>query len=242
MYLAVGSYTFATGSVHIATRETAEFSSTGRPVTKTRTFTCRGTLTAASQSAMKTAIDAFEAALAIHNQDVILYQDDASESATVLKAATSLTGVQLIEGPTYPTTEGGENATHRTWEATWQAVYPVANVSDNFALTFTESLTISGGGARWIHKPNILGVWQKQLVYPKTPYVAVQQGQATGLRAYPVIPPPIFPQALVDEYPEVSRTGPQQQGLLLRDYGVSWSYRFESVSPLVGLPSVWRNP
>lgn len=250
MYLAYGSYSWATGSVHLQTSVQTEFAQTGRPIKQKHTFNCRGELTAASQSAMKTAILAMEAALRVKNQNLILYQDDASESATLLKAQGSLTGVRVVSGPTYPTTHGAENALFRTWEAVFEAEYPFGvlpdgtgapEANDKFAVTFTESLTISGGCARYIHKPNVLGVWQKQLVYPITPYVAVQTGQAVGLRGYPVVPPPIFAAALVDTKPEVEYSGPRQEGMLLTDFGIRWTYRYESITPLVGLPHYWIN-
>jgi len=249
LYLAYGNYICDTGAVHIATDVTTELSPTGRPIAQAYTFTLRGTLTAANQSAMATAIVALEDAFRVRNQNLILYQDDASESAVLLKSAGSLTGVRILKGPYYPTTEGPENATHRTWEVQVFAKYPWGVRPDgtgspdfaaNMAIQFEETVSISGGGPQFIHKPNVYGPWQKQLTYPFMPYVATQTGTAVGYRDYPKIPPPLFSLAL-KEAPRITRKGPQQEGLLLVNYTVTWEYQFESVTPLVGLPHFWRN-
>jgi len=250
IYLAYGSYSFPTGAALIGTRCRTEFAPSGRPATQTYTFSVRATIVAENQSSMKTAILALEAAHRVKNQNVVLYQDDGSASALILSATNSLSGVRVIEGPSYPTTEGAENALFRTVDVTYESSYLFGvapdgtgspDVLDSFIVSSEETLTISGGGATYIHKPNVLGPWQKQLVYPQTPWVAVQAGTVVGLRAYPSIPPPVFPAALKETNPRISRKSPRQEGYMLRDYAVSYEYSFESVAPLVGLPHYWRS-
>lgn len=250
MYIAWGSYQADEGSTFVATDLATSESPTGLPMEQTYTFTLRGTLTGTSQSDMKTKILALEAAFRVRRQDLILYMDDGNASAVLLKNNGSTTGTFVRRGPYYPTTEGAENALFRTWEVVVSATYPFGVLPDGtgtpsfppgYAMTFTESLSISGGGALYVHKPNVLGPWQKQLVYPQTPFVAVQSGSATGYLDYPNVPPPVFPAALKETRPKVNLTGPQQKGLLLTGHGVAWEYQFESVTPLVGVPTFWRS-
>lgn len=106
---------------------------------------------------------------------------------------------------------------------------------------FTETVRTWGGGPVFVFLNALNGPPQKQLVYPQTPFEAAQSGSATGMFAYPPVPPPIWPAALF-ESPVITEIAPKRKGLGWEEFTVSWSYKFKSVTPLNdGLPNVWRS-
>ena len=107
-------------------------------------------------------------------------------------------------------------------------------------VTWEESLDISGGEPYRDVFPAIKGPPQEQLIYEQTPWVAVQSGSATGLRAYPPFPPYLFPaNKLVSK--QILKKTPKQAGLLFKDYPITWSYTFKSASVLDAYPTFFRS-
>lgn len=239
MYIKYGSYQFAAGAVEpIISREPVR-NAAGFVIGIKVSVELRGYLDGTSQSEITAATIALENAFKVPFQNLIMYQDDGSESATVLKNANSLTGVRVVSGPNFPTGKNSEGLNIRTFEIKLEAEYPV--IGGQFLMDFTEQIAFSGGGPKFIHRPNLLGIPQKQLVYPNTVYRAVQSGHSVGYLGYPTTPPPIWPSALM-EAPDKTIVTPKRVGFgptAYREFAVSWNYRFESAFPLVGLPNLW---
>lgn len=258
MYLKIGDVQFDTAAVGINYSVASEFSDTGALVSRTFTLNLRGTLkcddgddTQTAQARIKTRTQALEACFRQRNLNTVLYMDNGSESAVVLKAAGSLTGIQVVSGPNYPSTEGAECGTFRTWEATLQCKYPTgvnpdgtgtAEVQDTYAVTWQESVTRSGGRPERVLLPALNGPPQVQQTFALMPTVIVQAGQATGYRTYPPYPPPLYP--LADKLTvRTGRTSPRQEGLLLKDFGISWEYQMEfALPPGDALPNFVLSP
>jgi hypothetical protein len=104
--------------------------------------------------------------------------------------------------------------------------------------SFNETLTFSGGGPRItvVECANVPP--QPQVLNLFTAFRATQVGSAVGMFGYPPIPVPIFPAAL-EESGQPAFTSPSLKGGIYVDYGVSWSYRFISATPMAGLPNQW---
>lgn len=234
-----GSYAFDAGSVAITTSVETVRNEYGRPYKQRKRISCDGTLTGSSQSAVDTAIAALDAALKVPYQDLTLYLDGGGESSTKLSNSDSLSGVVIVSGPDYPSSEGGEYVNKRRFTFAAEAEYALSGTS-NWLVSWSESLRFSGGGSLYVLKPAIIGPPQKQRLIEQTPYHATQSGEAVGFLAYPRPARPIWPADLVragePEYIAPKRVATRRY----EGWTVRWNYEFASASPLVGLPTLWK--
>jgi hypothetical protein len=170
--------------------------------------------------------------------DLVLRNDDGSLSATILLNAGSLTGVVITEGPDFPGKPGdADYATQRRFSFTAMAEY--VNIKAQTALeNFSESLDFSGGLPLYVMCRAVNGLPQRQQTYAFTEFCCTQSGSAVGLLAFPTPPGPKFPSCL-KEAPRIKRSGPERVGNTFQNYGISWTYVFESVTPMVGAPTLW---
>lgn len=237
MYLKVGSYQFDSNSVTLATRAEAVFNDADQVLSERRMVDVQGYLTASGAAALTTAENQLRAALAVRNPQIAFYQDSGAVTGITLLRAGSISGVK-ITNVAFPRTQGPEYATERFFTFTAEAEYP-ASGSTGLLVSFTETVSVEGGGPSFIHLPTINGPPQRQLLYAQTPYRATQQGQAVGYQGYPPPASPLWPGALM-RAPRITRTGPKRRGNGYERYTVSWEMEYESVGPLVGLPTLWR--
>jgi hypothetical protein len=194
----------------------------------------RGELQGASQDDLTTKILALEAAYSVQGGSAGLYQDDGTATAHVLNSPSTVGGVRVVRGPSYPEGARGEYSTWRTYEIELEADFPNAGLG---ILGWSETLVFSGGGPRFRFLPVINGPPQKQLVNQLTTFHATQEGSAVGRGAYPVPPAPLWPAHEHRDQRSIQYRNPKRTGNTLTSYDVSWRYVFESVTPLAGLPS-----
>lgn len=237
MQLKIGSYACDANTSLIAMREDLQFNEADQPYSRKRSLDVQGYLSGASQSALVTAENALQVALRKTSPDVVFLTDSGGETGVSLKKAGSITGVRITNFA-FPRTTGPEYATERYFTFTAEAEYPLTGTT-TLLMSFTETLSFSGGGPLYTHLQAIYGPPQKQLLYEATTYQVTQSGQAVGYLAYPNPAPPIWPQAL-KQAPRFSQTSPKRRGNGYQDFAVSWEYQFESASPLAGLPNIWR--
>ncbi len=73
--------------------------------------------------------------------------------------------------------------------------------------------------------------------------LATQSGKAVGFLSYPTPRAPLWPGALLNDRMRVSYTSPHRSGhdggQAYTNFGVQWTYHFESAVPLVGQPNTW---
>jgi hypothetical protein len=239
MQLKWGTYSFNSNGCEVLSRIEALFSSARIPYAQRRILEVTGYLEADGQAALTAAQIALENALKVPYQDLVLYQDGGAVSATLLRNQGSLGGVVITSGPHFTESKPSEYATVRKFKFTAEAECPITNPVSAL-ISFSEKMTYSGGGPLYVMKRAINGPPQRQMVYPATEYVVSQTGEAVGYMSYPTAPPPRWPAAL-KETPVISRVSPMRIGLSgYRDYRITWDYKFESVTPLIGAPTVWR--
>jgi hypothetical protein len=237
MQLKYGSYPFLSGGCDIRARLRTNLNKAGQPYSTRQSCDVSGFLQGSGQADITAQMNALASALAIPYQDLIFYRDDGGASATGLLNAPSLSGVIITRGPEFLTNQGGEYSTYRKFEFTAEAEYPLAG-SQGLLLSFTESLRFRGGLAKRTIMLAVSGPHQAQTIYPTTPYEVVQQGEAVGYRSYPVTPGPIWPSALI-ESPDNELVTPERQPKGYQGYKTTWSYRFMSLKPLRGSPTLW---
>lgn len=236
MYATYGSYQTDDNSVIIASRSEIMKNAGGQMYAKKLSHEVKGVLTGADSATITQEMNELMNALAIPFQDFVFYQDDGSDSATLLRNAGSISGV-TVDGPHFIESRGAQYVNQRDFTFTVSAEYPLDD-TENFLLRFQESLTFSGGGPRYVVREAITGPPQKQQVREYTTYEAVQEGIAEGYQKEPVVPPPIWPGALLFA-PIIKRVSPDKKGLGYERFAVTWRYIFASPSALFGVPHLW---
>lgn len=237
MQLKYGGYSFPVNGCNVRSRTEIVMNAAQVPYKYKGIIEVDGWLTGSGQSAISSAMRTLQSALAVPYRDLILYQDDGAESATIMKNAGSITGVVITRGPDFPENRGSEYATTRYFTFTAECEYPLPNAG-TVLLEFQETLTFSGGGPLYVCKRAINTGPQRQLVCPQDAYRVVQQGRSVAFAVTPVYPPPTWPFAL-KQAPDIKRISPGRLGPSQVNIGVEWTYMFESVTPLVGAPNLW---
>lgn len=234
---AYGSYSFDDNAIIIGTESRTMLDHGQRPYSRQVSHKVRGYLSGSSQSDITQKMNALITALAVPYQDFNFYMDSGALSATYLLNASSISGVRVIDGPDFVESRGSEYATQRAFMFTVQAEYALANTS-NLLLYFTERIDFSGGGPRDLLREAIIGPPQKQRVREQTIFYAIQSGQAEGYTKEPIVPPPIWPGAML-ENPMITRVSPARIGKGYQGYVATWSFRFGSATALSGRPHLW---
>lgn len=209
----------------------------GKPYALRKTMQVFGRFYASGQADCTAAQIALQNALADPFRDLILLDDTGANSATLLTNAGSLGGVVITDGPNFKDNYGAEYATQRTFDFTATAEYPIASALA--LISFTETLSFSGGGPMKIFRPNKLGPFQQQIVYPQTTYKVVQRGQHVGYTTRIPPPDPIWPNDEHQDRRVIDEATPERTGNEFKAYMTSWTYHFESTVPLVGVPNFW---
>jgi hypothetical protein len=238
MELFYGTMGFGPNAASYTVSDEVAWNEGGQPYARKRRFEVQGRLFVDGQADASAKINALRNALDVQFLDLVFRHDDGTASADVLTNTGSSTGVRSL-GASFPEAEGPEYATIRTFRCAFEAEYPLSGTA-GLLLSFRETLTFRGGGAVYVVLPAISGGAQRQLVYPAggTAYEATQEGEAVGYLDWPVIPGPLFPDAL-KQAPEVSRASPKRVGAGYQEYATRWSYAYESTVPLVGTPNLW---
>lgn len=240
MLLKYGTYEFADDEPQVSIDVSRMFNEAKQAISVRHTWTINGVLHGASQSALKTALDDLNTAFSRDYRDLILYQDDESSVAHQLLNAGSESGVRVIKPPSFPDMTGAVWSTFLPYSIVVEAEYAFNSADLSQLESWTEQLTIGGGGPVREVVELTLGLPEIHTTRARTAYRATQSGQAAGKFRYPPVPPPVFGVAKLIESPQVSYVSPRRVGpTIYTTWAVSWNYVFASATPLVGLPTVW---
>ncbi len=239
--LKYGGYTHALGEVTLAISSRPHFNPRGLHDATLERWEISGLLRADTPAALTTAIDALVAAYAVPEQNLGLYlADGTTPTSHLLPSADTLGGTRVVEGPDFPASVGGEYSLHRGYRIVVEGLVPLAGAELDLLLR-EESITLVGGGPRFVYLQTIAGPPRRQQVAEQTPYVAQQSGRAIGRAAYPSANAPLWPTAehvdrrqLVRRTPRVVAT---TAGQSLTDFEIAWQFEFESDVPLLGGPT-----
>ncbi len=238
-YVKYGGYQHASGEVAVQIRRDGKKNSGGMISSFVETWVMQGFYQASTSAAVITGIAAIEAAYSIPNQPLGIYLDNGTV-AHYLDPATSVSGVVITNPPGYPSSEGAELATFRSYSITAEAEFLDARVLYE---DWTEEVQIAGGGPRIVHLECLEGLPDRQMPNQATIFRARQMGSATGLLSYPFPPPPIWPEAHQPSENDVTfilgeRSGPPGNPRYSK-FKTRWSFSFESRTPLIGFPTFW---
>jgi hypothetical protein len=135
--------------------------------------------------------------------------------------------IKVVEGPSFPEGAGGQYTTYRDFTIVIEASQTARNALGS-SRTYSETITVSGGGPRYVFIEVLNGPPQKQMPVRQTVCVITQEGQATSPSSHPSAASPLFP-GLLMESPTIRKNRPQLiNGIPSEPYTTSWSYRFGS--------------
>lgn len=229
-----GSYWHALGEVTFSSiQRTKIFGPRGQPVVSRVTWQIEGVLLGDDPVDLSARMVQLERAYDKQGQNAGLYFVGGGATAHVLTTADAIGGVRSM-GVSYPKGDGAELTTFRSYSVTLEADYPTSASM----VEFQETLSFRGtGGPKYIFLPVLNGPPEKQMVLQQTTMQATQSGSAVGNISYPPIPAPLWPSDEKTEERQITRISPQNVLGDKRQFGVQWSYAFESIGPLNGLPN-----
>ena len=236
LILKYGSFAHEQNDAAIAISRRGNYSGRGNLEYVRETWSIRGFLQAASQSALTTAINSMKAAYNSNGYDVGLYLDDGTTLTSHYMTSSQARGGVRVVALDFPEGEGAEYSTFRSYSITLEADF--FNTTD-FLLEYNETISFKGtGGPRRVFLETLDGIPQEQIGARFTTYKAMQRGSSIAFGNWPNFPPPIWPAAELLDQREVNIHTPTKVDEQYFGYGIDWSYTFESTSPLQGRPTL----
>jgi hypothetical protein len=233
MILRYGSYSHADNEVIISISQRPIFNEVGLRSGYVASWSIQGMLQGSSVSDLSTKIVVLESAYGADGLDLVLYDSDGSTVRHAMRNTGSRTGVKILD-LSYPTGDGAEYVTFRTYSIQAEAEYN----QDLGVYSTSETFTFGGGGQQKVVIPTLYGPPVEQLVRQQTPYTCQQQGQSIGVSTWPTVPGPAFPSAEHRERRRITYSTPSKIGRYGNQmYAVSWAYEFESPSLLFRYPN-----
>ncbi len=234
--VAYGSYVHPPGECVVSISYAVSASDSGLPVEEVHTWQIDGTLQgtgpadlAAQSAALRLAYTPwFRSASFMAPGGVVI---------NTLPNAGSLSGVRVTGPPSFPGGGPGDLATQRAFRITLSATYAVGiegGGGEPAIKEFRQSISRSGGGPKRGMVELVTGPPVPYTYSDASIFYATQSGSAIGTAAYPVPPAAIWPTALVAA--EITHSRPRLENGFFRDYGVTWSYRFEGPAAFAGSP------
>lgn len=211
----------------------------GYPIRVRVDIICNVRLTDNSQVAYALDDLSLIAALNTPYQDLLFLNDDGTPSAYTYRNAQSVTGLVVTDGPRFL---GGpaDLATAQDIQFTVSGEYILPGAA-NAIVSFNETLTFQGDcGPRYVVRECVNAPPVRQQTAFATKQVVTQRGRAVGHTAYPPAQPPLWPSPILQTadnqitLEDPKRVGPN--GFI--DYPINWSYRYESLTPLVAAPAL----
>jgi hypothetical protein len=241
MLIQYGSYQHQVSSSGITVSSEIEETDSGVPVRLKNTVSIEGRIrnhSGGSSLDLDSLIAQMEQAYSIPGQDFGLLHDDGRRTQAYWTNASTIGGIRP-KFLAYPNYKGGEYWSYRQFRIGIEFYTPV-DLSVIY-LKFTEQISVEGGGQSFGVKEVNYGPGIRQRLRTHTKCTASQTGSAIGRNRFPAIPPPIWPFALRNTEPKVSRTirprGSRFHGnIVLEECEVSWAYEYEWPTRLDGVP------
>ncbi|MCR9292902.1 MAG: hypothetical protein NXI32_09295 [bacterium] len=246
MLLRYGTYRHRVAEANVQIRRTPLENASGGTFGYRERWTVTGKLFNPTGNArnMGPVIQAFENAYSQSGRDAALEFEDGTPSHHQLLNANSLGGVRVVQPPEFPDGKKGELVNYRSYSLAIEAMFPIFRGQSLF-IEFSERISIRGGGRRWGVVEVNRGPGVRQMIRTHTKCTATQSGSATLFVGWPDPPKPIWPFALVDEFPDFDVDSPETiaadvANASLINGGVSWTYNYEFPLRLFGTPHYLR--
>lgn len=179
-----------------------------------------------------------EIAYSAPGQDFGILHDDGTKSSVWFENSATIGGIK----PTmlaYPNYRGGELINYRQFQIQLRVLTQYGAPLQY--TRFSETISIQGGGELYAVKEVNYGRGVRQRVRTHTKCTATQSGTAVRHGLPPEIPPPIWPFALKEQHPRITkvvrpRGGTRTRNLSLDEIEIGWTYEYEWVDRLDGIP------
>lgn len=241
MHIQYGSYAHDPGEIQLSVSREAVFNDAEVPYAVRERWDMDGMLVGDSQSDIDRKVRDLTAAYSQDGLDLSLKLSAGGDTHLRLKSTECIGGTRVTQPPSFPSNSDAAYVTFLPYAVSVEGLVALAGTS-SYLVSFQETIARSGGGPRYGMIEPLTGMPIRQLLKRNTIYRATQRGSATGLYTYPSVPLPLWPAAL-KEAPKVERVGPRVRGTgatsTYTHYTVSWSYEFESATPLIGNPHSW---
>jgi hypothetical protein len=234
MYIQYGNYQHESGEVEVSVEQQLLETEQGRPYAHNVRWLLQGTLLADNSAEMDRKVLALVEAYKKHGQDISLRFTTGKETHLALYNRHTITGVKVVQPPSFPGMRHAAYVTYLPYTIVLEAEVPLAGAS-TVLLSFTESVSRSGGGAQKVVLEPLETPPVFQLGRRFSAYRAVQSGTAVGYLRYPFAPSPLWPQWLLKR-PDSEQRSPRQRGNGKTEFPISWRYEFASPVPLFGRP------
>ena len=232
MRVKVGTYQLESGKAGLMSSSVnyEQHPAAGGPLAEERTLAIEGEVTGASQSAVDTEVDKFEAAVTnlgfnIGGDVGLTLNDGTTPSAHWLPHANAEGGLKvraLNWGPVL----GNEYIVRRKFQLVVSGRYLLTGTLNT--VSFSEQLVVVGtSGALFNYQPVINGKWRQVYTYNRSTVQIIQQGQAVGYSYAPLENPPLLPDWEHVERRVISTDSGQFMEGKVRNFVRSWSYNFE---------------
>ena len=242
MYLKIGSHTFALGQVALNIQSDVEENDAGQPLFLRQRWSAQGLLTTQQRTAAAAAAD-IDAQVAVLNTvlvngvDIRLTMPNGTTlSQHQLISANCIGGTRLVSAG-IPSFDRAGGITNLGFTFVYEGDKP-ANNAASLLRSFEETIQFSGGGPLFGHIVTQTGLPVKQKLRGNTVYRATQSGSAVGYLARPNPPLAIWQNAQIRAGDFTSKSPRRRNGDFI-DFGITWSYEFESAFPLIGNPNAW---
>lgn len=254
MPLTYGGYTHTSDVIVARSIVGVERDGKGLPYMRTWRIAIEGRLYCSTEAAFMTAIGNLTDAYSEDGLDLKLEWPDETNTDLDVDSSTTLSGVRVIEPPHCPRVDSVAYAPGAWWPykiaLEWTEELIADDELDRNVIEFSESCWInnplSGADESGAAPPRvtldetITGYGVKHAVCEKPKSSATQSGRVVGWFSSPAIPAPLWPEALMCPVEISSVSGPEiRHGTNNRRYGFSYSYRFESSTPLEKKVSAW---
>lgn len=242
LYFKTEHYTHAVGEVEFSQQRQAVRGKNNLVIGSRYIWTLAGKLLTSDPA---TDVAALETAYSLIITDAGLWDQDSGLPVFRLQAAGLVGGIQVVDGPNFPP-EPGHLINHIPYSITLEGATAIAvdegGPFGQGVLDFEETVSIIGGGPRFIVQETMLGPPVKQFTNQQTPTRMTQVGRALGKNTWPNYPPPRWPEHEHVDRRQISYTTPQEVGPVgstPSGYQTAWAYDFTAAQPQAGYPTTF---
>jgi len=238
--LTYGTYQHAVKTVTPRVTSVPLYTPRGEVYAIRQTVTIAGEVGGDDTHAVRDAVEELIAAYSTDGKDLVWsLMDDSQTPDVALISSRCIGGTRVIQRPSFTAGEGGEYSNYRKYEVVVQGDVRIKDQDIPRVWSYSQTIQRTGtGGPVYRHVPLKHERWQRQQSRRYSLVRIVQTGTIAGTHAHLRPPAPRWPHALLAE--SVTVTESEQPALWINGIGVgwetSWSYTFESATPLSGAP------